>query len=199
MRLYGKVTFLGFDKKSFDRDVREAAYKTLLLAASYFLEAAAPEIPVDTGMARGSFLNLAQFLRGKGVNVNVNIPKTAQRLLRSARKDGTRKIYYYHTTGERMWKEPKTGQELSTKPGQIIKRTNNVLKFQYESRVKHLNLNESKWETFERGSSAFQNFLYFQQINPIDYVVNTSFTLGKEAPSDMTRFNIRKQKTVRNI
>lgn len=193
MRFFGKFALLGFDDKSWTEDVRFLAYDTVIEAALQFLQAAAPSVPVDTGMARGSFLNLVQYLRSKGREPGVDIPDVPQRLLKSGRP-----LKYVHTDNRVFPKTPESATELSTKPTSIIKNVGDKFTFTYESRVRHLNLNENKWQSFARGRDAFQQFAYFQKLNPIDYIVSTSYSLGSQPPPGAERFLVRKQKTVRN-
>lgn len=62
MRLSVTVTKIQYDVKGIVTATFKALRGQMLIAASKFVHEAAQAVPIDTGMARGSFLNLLQLL-----------------------------------------------------------------------------------------------------------------------------------------
>lgn len=174
MHLYGEFSFIRFRDKEFEKDSRGVAYSILLKAAQEFLINAAPNVPVDTGMARGSFLNLQQFLRANGLPAETDIPTRPQRILKSRRA-----LRYTHDDGRIFPKTPGSAKKLSTKPKQILVWEGNQLVFNYSSDVRHLNINDTKrqWQSFSRGKEAFQRSLIVDQIDVTKYLDLESGTI----------------------
>lgn len=133
--------------KAIQVQLREAARRFLRAA----LTAVAGDFPVDSGMAKGSFLNLARVLR--------------MQLAISVRSTGKR----YHT-GE--IKTPELGASLSTRYGSIGDVLTGSFQtgytFRFDSRVYHYYLNEfysikkvpnTPWKSFEAGRRAFITYM----------------------------------------
>ncbi len=111
-----------------------------------FVEHAAPNVPIDTGMARGSFLNAIAFLRSKNRLNTIYVPTTPQRV----NKDGT-PLKYTHSTGKMFYKTPLTSKILTTKQNSVFTYYNNKPKINYYTSVVHYNINDPKWQSFEIG------------------------------------------------
>jgi hypothetical protein len=178
----------------------KAAVKAIFSeAAVKFLETVAPAIPVDTGMARGSFLNMLALLENKGYTPDVDIPSQPQR----TKKDG-RPYSYKHTDGRRMPKTPRQGALLSTKKSQIIRFVDNRIQVEFNSQVKHLNLNErlatrvpgTPWMAFSRGRDKFLKEIRSAKgaiPELTSYLVMTTLTVGEGSPFKVG-FRERKQR-----
>lgn len=178
-------------------------------ALAAFANTAASAIPMDTGMARGSFLNIRTMLESKGLSMSTNIPEEAL-ILRSP---------YIHANGERYSKEPYSGAALSTKPESIYKRIRGKGKITFESRVVHLNINDmypassplsppevsrnwSKnkrpWRSFAQGQESFiQSFINSKdQLEDFgSFFTATTVTKGKHSTFPSS-FRISRQKKV---
>lgn len=147
---------LSFDAKGYGRAVKrniEAAFKDCIRK---FVMVAAPRVPVQTGMARGSFLNI-----GRLVNYIVPISPQPRR-----NKNGTKKDkVYYHPDGRRFPKTPRSGALLSTPMNDIMFWKGTKLVFNFRSDVFHLTLQDffhvksptSPWRSFQEGQVAFVN------------------------------------------
>lgn len=167
MKLDIRLRKVEFDAKGFMVATRHALQDSMYQAAQAFVEAAAPNVPVDTGMARGSFLNLQQLLERKGYHVGVEIPTTIQRRLKSGRA-----LRYTHSDGTTWPKGPGSAKRLSTLGSQAFNFTNGKYDFKYSTSVVHFNIHDPvTWESFHKGRVAFLRSL--QQTKParvVDYI-----------------------------
>ncbi len=165
MRLSVAAKKLVFNQKGYITQTFKELKEQFLYAAQEALEYAAPTVPIDTGMARGSFLNLVHLLNANGLSTTVDIPTEPQH----TNKDGS-PLRYWHTSGFRLPKKvkgkadkrgslpktPKIGANLSTSRGQIIKRSGDKLSFVYETNVKHFNINDPElWRSYSTFRSVF--------------------------------------------
>lgn len=158
MRFYATINALKLDKNRYTKAIKSHIYSSFGRAAVKFMDAAAPAIPVDTGMARGTFLNMLALARNLGINTSASIPATPQR----TRKNGL-PLTYYHHDGTKRDKIPVEGANLSTKPDKIIQFRGDKINMEFNTSVWHLDLNErfntrvpgTPWHSFNRGREAF--------------------------------------------
>jgi hypothetical protein len=143
------------DHKAFSKTAIETLDTQMRNAAREFLRAAIPRVPIDTGMAVGSFLNIGRFLRiavpiGPGPysrkHPNWKTPQT-----------------YTHTDGTKMPKTPESGANLSTDPAQAFRREGEKVSFDFRSDVYHYMLNDiglkyGPWHSFSAGRAAFEEY-----------------------------------------
>lgn len=199
MRFYATLTKLKVDGDKLTKATKKLIRDTFAEAAVHFIEKTAPAIPVDTGMARGSFLNMQAYLQNKGYSPRVNIPTRPQR----TRKNG-QPLRYRHTDGRGLPKTPKQGALLSTPSSQIFRFVDSKIQFEFNSEVKHLNLNErlatrvpgTPWHVFSRGRIAFLREIrdMTEKMPRIEqYIVMTVLTPGKKSPF-ATTFRERSQR-----
>lgn len=122
-------------------------------AAVEFIKASVPKVPVDTGMARGSFLNMARALNrfGFGVTVDINPARIHSR---------KKPLYYYTKSGERLPKTPQQGAKLTEYALGI---EGNKVIFSFKSNVIHYALMDfynvkgnGPWGSMEAGMIAFR-------------------------------------------
>lgn len=209
MRISATVAKLQFDVKGAEDDFLGALYHVMLQAAEQFLKVAAPAVPVDTGMARGSFLNLLQLLQANGYGHGVLIPTEPQR----TKKDGEPLRYYPVRVGrvhghkvalyssKTLPKTPATAMQLSTAINSILTLKGKEWVFQYETRVAHFNINEygRNWKAFALGREAMDSFLLSGGVakmlpNLSSYLKISSLGSGRSNP--YRDFNVRTQKKV---
>lgn len=165
MNLDIRLRKVEFDAEGYMVATRHALQESMYRAAGAFVEAAAPNVPVDTGMARGSFLNLQQMLERKGYHSDVEIPTTIQRRLKSGRA-----LRYVHSDGSVWPKGPSSAKRLSTLGSQAFNFTRGKYDFKYRTDVVHFNVHNG-WDSFEKGRVAFLRTL--QQTKParvIDFI-----------------------------
>lgn len=202
MQITGKVRIIEFDANSYIRDVRKNLLAIAQNATRVFVETAAPNVPMVTGMARGSFLNAIQYLRSKGLSVNANVPDQIQAFGLNGKP-----MIYVHTDGSKMYKSPFSAKKLSTRPKDILKWDGDTLKFTYATQVVHFNLNDEtrRWFSFRKGMEAFRAQiaydLSFSAVNPANYMLSTSYGIGKGGISK-NQTSIKSQrysKSIRNI
>ena len=145
-----KIKFSGpiftIEIQRFTERMQEAIRKRMRVSARAFIRAAVTTglVPIDTGMARGSFLNIGALLK-------VAIPAY-----------GGRTGAWYYTGGEKLPKTPETGAELSTQAPQVFSDNGKVFKFYYGTDVIHYNINDffphtpgAPWGSYEAGGNAF--------------------------------------------
>lgn len=130
-------------------------------AARAFVRAAVQQnlVPIQTGMARGTFLNIGRLLK-------VAIPLSGARFTRINKKSGTvRKgspiIYYYGPDGK-ILKTPQAGAALATQTQDIFSDNGAIFNFHYGNDVIHYNINDffprvrgAPWGSYEAGAEAF--------------------------------------------
>lgn len=119
-----------------------------------FVEHAAPAVPIDTGMARGSFLNALAFLKSNFRLNNIYVPTTPQRIQKNGQP-----LKYIHETGKVFYKSPLTAKILSTKQNSIFTFHNNKPRINYYTSVKHYNINDPSWKSFEIGREQMLNHI----------------------------------------
>lgn len=185
-RIYGTVDVLNFDAAGYTRAVTAAIEAEFRQAARAFIRAAIPRIPVQTGMAKGSFLNVGRFLR---VAVPIAPTRFNQR-------------YYPPGGGNSIPKTPESGAALSTQPNEMITRVGNRFVFEFSSRVFHLTLEDligvhsGPWGAFAAGRAAFmQRMRQLRTRLPRigEYVTRTSITYGRSSPIRSAPVRLRQQ------
>jgi hypothetical protein len=185
MRVNIQATGFKIDPRRLNGRILAATRRAMLDAAKEFLIAAAPKVPIDTGMARGSFLNMVHLLESSGLgnvsdSVIGGVPTTPQRTLKNGKP-----LTYYHSGGGRYPKTPYTAQsKFSTQPDQILKKVGDMVVFSYKSDVDHYNANDEKlgWHSFRRGTEAFANKLRkFHPFDVTEYVIKISYITGNHA------------------
>lgn len=139
---------IDFDLNSLSRTASDRLEAHARQAAREFLRAIIKShaVPIDTGMAMGSFLNLGRFL-------NVAVPQGP------GPHRGQRT--YVHSDGTRYpnQKGPELGAQFATKPEDAFIFTPTSVTFQFETDVYHYILNEfglvfGPWNSFEIGREA---------------------------------------------
>lgn len=210
MRISATIGKLEFDAQGAKDDYLAALYHIMLQAAEQFIQTAAPRVPIDTGMARGSFLNLLQLLKANGYGHGVFIPTEPQKVsstgkplmyypVRVGRHGGRKTAIYSSRT---MPKTPVTAMQLSTALNSILTLKGEQWVFTYETRVNHFNLNEyaRNWHAFVLGRQAMDAYLLSTKVK--DQLPNLSSylkvsTLGSGRSNPHSDFNVRIQKKVK--
>jgi hypothetical protein len=171
-----KITFqaeiLSIDLAAWTKSLTEAAEVQLRQGAREFLRAAIPRVPIDTGMAVGSFLNIGRFLR-------VAVPRGPGPYRRSRPNEGPQT--YKDPSGNEGLKTPDFGAELSTDPEDAFTRRNNIIAFTFRSNVYHYQLNEfgffGPWGSFDAGSEAMEQYMLNVAVNKLPRI--TSFIVKR--------------------
>lgn len=155
MRISVAARKVEFDAKGYMVETRHALQESFYRAGQAFVETAAPNVPVDTGMARGSFLNLSQLLERKGYAPSTDIPTTVQRTTLSGRA-----LKYTHSDGRPFPKGPGSAKKLSTLGSQAFKFVRGQFTFEYATEVVHFNIHDpNNWMSFKKGLVAFEQVL----------------------------------------
>ncbi len=208
-KLTATVQVPKFDTVAYTKAVLRQIELQMKQAARAFVRAAVSRIPVDTGMAAGSFLNLGTYLRKIGLGDNGNL--SVRTYIDVNRKHGTGK--YYHSPGSAGNPIPKNedtpgNYDLVTKNVDVLRPTSNGASFQFQSSVYHLTLNDligskgtGPWHSFEYGQAAFlleMRGLKSRLPRVGDYITKTAVTLGaNNGLSSGKEIRVRRQKKER--
>jgi hypothetical protein len=208
MRISVVASKIEYDAKGFVTATYKALRQQMIAAAAEFVHEAAPAVPIDTGMARGSFLNILQLLDkntsedGKDYgkyarSIPDGIPDIAKRRQRNGYY-----IRYYHSDGNDYQKQPKTAKKFTTSFGQIIKRDGDKLVFNYQIDVVHYNIMDefnphgSSWQSIRKGREAFMNKMkQFKPVGVKKYLLVSTQTNANSG--DGSPKTLRNQKTVK--
>ena len=153
------------DQVNFTKKLDAAIQAQFKMAARAFFLAAIPNIPVETGFARGSMNNLANAV---GASETTEGGSRAKRYLSLVRKLQRTKFTgeYYRFGGRRVLKTPQSGRLFSTKPENILQVVNGRYIFNFKVSISYFNLNDmlvhnpnSPWNAFTAGQIAFENYL----------------------------------------
>lgn len=158
-RLHTSIRIPGLDAEAMKKAVREAIEIRSREAARAFVRAAMPRVPVQTGMARGSFLNIGRALK-------VAIPIKPNPYRKRVRKNGStymQKIKWYYPPDKsgRMSKTPESGAKLSSDVPFFAWQNSGKYVFNFQSAVNHFNLNDhyhiasGPWHALEAGKDAY--------------------------------------------
>lgn len=185
MRIRGTFIAKEYDKKAFKDAVLKAISIHHRQAIREFIRAAVPKIPVQTGMARGSYLNIGRLLR-------IAVPITGRSNYRTRTRDGrtwTEFNYWYYPPGKgrRLPKTPASGAALTAFK---IEQKGTKFNFILNSRVFHLTLQDelkvrsptSPWQSMRAGREAYVNYLKtinkrIPKLN--DYAITTMISVGQ--------------------
>lgn len=158
--LYFRCSRFKLDSGGFTKKLDLAIRTQMTKAAKRFVEAALYEgirggVPVDTGMAAGSYLNISRML-----DIVLSITPKSDKIKR-----------YYGDNAKGQIKSPELGASLSTQfrsKDTIIKKRGNLYYFEFESDVFHYTLLDqigiaknpnSPWNTFQTGRDAFMEYM----------------------------------------
>lgn len=188
MRVYATLACFKFNKGEMTKTLKNQIRQNILIAAKDFIEVAAPLTPVDTGMARGSFLNLQALLGATGHSPDTDIPITPQRKLERRRADGTSTLIYKHYDEKKSFvrdypKTPESARSLSTPREKILTEVEGQWKFTYETRVTHFNINDRYWQAFELGRGVMLERLKLLQkkLPKIkSFILRSTLSAGRE-------------------
>lgn len=184
MRLEITAQLPQFNAKGYINQYFRDLKQQYFLAASDFLNAAGQAVPIDTGMARGSFINLLNLLEANNIPISVDIPREPIHV----HKDGT-PFTYTHYDGSKFDKTPASGAALSTNTKRIITQVGDKLMFTYETEVWHYKVNENDlaWFSYIKGRDAFEKRMNrFVPPNPSTFMRLVNWISGKSTSPTIT-------------
>lgn len=186
IRFFGSLKIFDFNSTLATLKLRESMRLLVEDAARAFIRAAVLKVPVDSGMARGSYLNIGRFLR-------VQIPISPK----SPRSANSRKYL-----GTNVTKSPTVGAALSVTPEQAFQQQGGITVFNFNTRVFHYNLNEFfplrsnrgvPWRSLDAGQLAFFEFLNANLLKRIpqfnQFLTTTTININRDGniTSNVTR------------
>ena len=199
MRMHVTVTKLKLNQGRLLKAYKDVIKEHIIESAAIFGQLAAPNVPIDTGMARGTFLNLLHLIEQYGYSIE-DIPVAPRR----TNKNGT-PIKYYHVGGSKHDKTPETAKKYSTQTNNILKVIGNKYTFNYQTTVVHYNIldtfgtsTQSTWDSYQIGRAGFllnMKLLRNKMPNLQKYLTKTTVSLGKGAPSGYNPFTYTRQGT----
>lgn len=168
-----KITYdvIKIDNEAYRRAVTNYILNKMYDAARAFVRAAIPKVPVDTGMARGTFLNVGRLLN---VTIPINIKSVGK---------------LYNNRGQILPKQPESGAALAIKADRALRFQGDTFIFEFNQDVFHYNLNEffgghaptAPWRSYVVGQEAYNrsfasNFIKeFPQIQ--DYITKETVSM----------------------
>lgn len=157
-----KVTFVAtgfeFKRAEFSDAFKKAIQLELRNGAKEFVKAALPRVPVRTGFARGTLLNLADAI---GYNAASNKEGFNRKLMSKRLKvknvSVNGKLEYY----EGVPKTPENARQFSTQINKVFTNNGRTFSFNYENTVLYYEINDERyqWRSFIFGSEAFISYL----------------------------------------
>lgn len=206
MRFNATVDVLKFDSRGYTKAFHLSIERQMKAAARAFVRAAVLRIPVDTGMAAGSFLHLGRYLK------RIGIPgSSVQGYINANRKSPTGK--YTYSPGSPKRPIPKNEftpgkYGLTTEPAAAFQRKGNQHVFEFKSQVFHLTLNDlfgthgqAPWGAFEAGRLEFLatiKKLVTKVPKVKEHMTKTTITLGQSGLKTAAPVRLRKQQKVSN-
>jgi len=211
MRVNASLDLLKFDSKGYTKELHASIARQMRVAALAFVRAALTRIPVDTGMAAGSFLLLGRYLRRIRIgDAHVESFVSAQR------KTPRGKGRYYYPPGSSTRPIPKDEHSpgdngLVAKPASLsFQQKENKHSFIFETRVFHFTLldlglaGDTPWDAFRVGQEAFVASMRGLAliIPPVHgFITRSNVTIGRSGikrGKDAPIIRIRKQETVKD-
>ncbi len=139
-----EVSLLQFDVAKFTEKLKEVIRQRMRVAARAFVRAALLRVPVQSGMARGSFLNIGRLLR---VAIPISPTHTGE---------------FSYEYGGKQLKTAELGASLATPAEQMFTENGQSFSFKFEPGVIHYAINEfygripnAPWLSLEQGRAAF--------------------------------------------
>ncbi len=213
-----KADILKIDDKA-NKKLDSFLLKEYRQAARAFVREAVQHIPVDTGMARGTFLHLGRLLK---VAVKIN-PKRNRDILSRGR------VYsidyertppkYWHRPARGEFKTPELGAELAivndqpssafNKADDLFKQIGAKIEFKLTSKTFHLTLNDLEgsvgtgpWQAFQKAEAVMFNQLstMHKRLPGIaKFVLKSRISVGSSGAVSQSNFEpITRQQTIRD-
>ena len=184
-----KATLFKFEFKrvAYSRAFDKAMKLLLRNAAREFAKAVILRVPVQTGFARGSLLNLADAI---GINASSS-PESFRRKLDKRRGKIVNvplngKTSYYTDSGGRVPKTPENARQFSTDPDKVFTAADNVYTFSYGASILYYVINDiasnshtpsAPWLSFQAGHDAMTAYIREHILEDVpaikDYVEKT--------------------------
>lgn len=172
MKVNITVTGFQFKRAEFSEAFKTAIKLEMRNAAREFVKAALPRVPVRTGFARGTLLNLQDAIEMTAASNPASFKKKlAKRPSKNSPLNG--KLEYY----EGVLKTPDNARGFSTPTNRVFTNNGKAWSFNYDNTVLYYELNDAKyqWLSYKFGEAAFIDYLErvgMQRIPAItDYII----------------------------
>lgn len=188
-----RAAYLRFDGKAFTQKLEAALKKLSKAAAVEFVNAAAPKVPILTGFARGTFLNI---LKAAGVAQSklpdFSVLQNSERLLKKSLSRPTHKFTKRKKLGI-IDKSFLNSASFATAPENIlsIDVSQGVVKFTFATTIDYFQINDvfrnirtpsSPWQSFEAGRAAYLNYMRTNAVaampNPGEFITTSRVRSG---------------------
>ena len=164
-----KVTFVAtgfqFKRAEFSEAFKTAIQLELRNGAKEFVKAALIRVPVRTGFARGTLLNLGDAIGYSGAsNKGSFTKKLVKKRLGVKNVSANGLLEYYNGVP----KTPENARQFSTPINKVFTNNGKTFSFNYEQTVLYYEINDvssnrytpsAPWRSFEFGSAAFIDYL----------------------------------------
>jgi len=182
----------GFKREPYTAAFFKAIQLVMRNAAREFAKAVLIRVPVQTGFARGSLLNLADAI---GLSASSS-PESFRRKLDKRRMKVYNvplngKVSYYTDSGGKVPKTPENARQFSTAPDKVFTQEDGVFIFNYAASILYYVINDasanpytpsSPWLSFAAGHMAFINYLHENLLDDVpaisDYIEKTEIRNG---------------------
>ncbi len=156
MKVNITVTGFEFKRAEFSESFKKAIKLQMRNGAREFLKAALPRVPVRTGFARGTLLNLADAI---GIAASSNPIAFKKKLAKRPLQDSPVNSIKEYYLG--VLKTPEAARGFSTPIGRVFTNNGKAYSFNYDNTVLYYEINDEvyQWKSFELGSAAFIDYL----------------------------------------
>jgi hypothetical protein len=164
-----KVTFVAtgfqFKRAEFSDAFKKAIQLEMRNGAKEFVKAALIRVPVRTGFARGTLLNLGDAIGYAGAT---NKPAFARKLDKRRLKVVNVSVNGAEEYYQGVPKTPENARQFSTPLNKVFTNNGRTFSFNYEQTVLYYEINDASsnrytpsapWRSFEFGSAAFIDYL----------------------------------------
>ena len=153
-----KISIAGFEFKraEFSDAFKKAIALEMRNAARKFVEAALPRVPVRTGFARGTLLNLTDAIGMAAASSPAAFKKKlAKRPKQNSPVNGL--VEYY----EGVLKTPDAARAFSTPSNRVFTNNGKSWQFNYDNTVLYYEINDERlnWRSYQYGTAAFIDYL----------------------------------------
>jgi len=182
-----------FKRKEFSAAFDTAIQLEMRNAARAWYRAAVAQVPVRTGFAAGTLLNLTTAI---GLSAATN---RGAFLKREEKRRGKARLikprlreFYHHESGSTTLKTPEAARRFSTPPAKVFTNFGGKYLFHYGVSVIYYSINElqanskirnTPWKSFQIGEEAFNKYLVevgLKRLPAIDkYISSTRVTVGR--------------------
>lgn len=197
--MFIKATLFTFEfkRQEFSKAFDSAIQREMRNAARAWYRAAVAQVPVRTGFAAGTLLNLTTAIGLSAATNRAGFLKREEMRRGKARLLKPRlREFYHHGSGSITLKTPESARRFATPPGRVFTNFGGKYFFNYAVSVAYYRINEleahpkirnTPWKSFQAGEEAFQQYLLdvgLKRLPSINsYISSTEVRVGRDGVS----------------